>query len=351
MALTRGNGLAFQGRVSNGGGSTHTSGGNAAAPSWIKLVHSSNSFSAYKSSDGMNWILVGTLVINMTASAHVGLAVTSHNNPVLNRSTFQNVSVTAGAPPIPTPTPTPTPAAPRFHRDCGTGQLLMGGICQPIETALAASGGRVYWVAQAATNASDSKPGTRAEPWRTITRATQVLQPGDAVIVRAGTYRESVSPPRGGIDAARRITYAAYTGEQVIISGADMLPAQQWMPSGTAWRHSWTEDLPAYGDGSVLWRREMVIVDGTVMRAVGSRAAVVPGTFYVEGSDKSPTAIYLRLPGDAPPSGHVIEGARRHPLFQPINPNNPYLDCGDPQTPGYLRVIGFIFRHATNRAQ
>src|SRR6185503_17671505 len=80
------------------------------------------------------------------------------------------------------------------------------------------------------------------------------------------------------------------------------------------------------------------IVDGVVMRAVGSRAEVVPGTFFVEGTDTAPTAIYLRLPGDAAPTGHTIECAVRHPVF----------DAG---SHGWLRVAGLTFRHAANRAQ
>ena len=50
---------------------------------------------------------------------------------------------------------------PRFHRDCGAGKLLVSVTCQPIEAALAAAGGRVYWVAQSAPSASDANPGTR----------------------------------------------------------------------------------------------------------------------------------------------------------------------------------------------
>lgn len=112
--------------------------------------------------------------------------------------------------------------APRFHRDCGTGQLLVNGSCQPIDAALAANGGRVYWVAQQQGGANDANPGTRDQPWRTMTRAAQALQPGDSVIVRAGTYREQVMPARGGTAANSRITYAAYTGETVIVSGAEV---------------------------------------------------------------------------------------------------------------------------------
>ena len=97
MFLTANSGLAFQRRVSTGGVSAHDWGGDRNAPYWVKLVRSGNSFSAYRSSDGVNWTQVGqTISISMSASVYVGLAVTSHNNDALCTATFDNVSVTTG---------------------------------------------------------------------------------------------------------------------------------------------------------------------------------------------------------------------------------------------------------------
>jgi len=241
---------------------------------------------------------------------------------------------------------------PRSHRDCPAGHFLNASqLCQPMETVLSASG-KLHWVSQ--PTGSDSNPGTKEQPFQTISRATQAVQPGDSVIVRAGTYRESIRPTRGGTDAAKRITYAAYTGEQVIISGAD-IANDGWVSAGNAWRHSWTQNLCANPDSSNplhIFRREMVIANGVVLRAVATRAEVVPGTFYVEGTDTcAPVAIYLRLPGDAAPSGHTIELAKRDLLFSPLVPGSPGLECGQAATPGYFRLLGFTFRHAANRAQ
>jgi regulation of enolase protein 1 (concanavalin A-like superfamily) len=245
-----------------------------------------------------------------------------------------------------------------YSRDCGAGQLLVDSTCRPVELALAPPPpARLFWVAQRHPAASDSNPGSQDLPWRTISRAAQLLQPGDVVIVRAGTYREAVVPARGGTDAAHRITYAAYPGEQVVISGADLLT--QWTPAGNAWRHAWQVSLPAdqartdyersqaQADGSYL-RREMVIVDGQVLRAVGSREAVVPGTFYVEGASESPVAIYVRMPQDDAPFNHTVEAARRDLLF---GVPNPYWACSTGSwVPGWIRVIGFTFRHSSRLA-
>lgn len=94
MVITPGNGAAFQRRTSTGAASEHTSGGTAIAPYWVRLVRTGNSFSGYRSSDGSNWQLVGSATINMPTNVYIGLAVTSHNDPVLCTATFSSVAVT-----------------------------------------------------------------------------------------------------------------------------------------------------------------------------------------------------------------------------------------------------------------
>lgn len=47
-----------------------------------------------------------------------------------------------------------------------------------------------------AAGGSDRAAGTADAPWRTIQTAADVIQPGDACIVHAGTYRETVRPGR-----------------------------------------------------------------------------------------------------------------------------------------------------------
>jgi parallel beta-helix repeat protein len=108
------------------------------------------------------------------------------------------------------------------------------------------------------------------------------------------------------------------------------------------------ERSQAQADGSYL-RREMVIVDGQVLRAVGSREAVVPGTFYVEGASESPVAIYVRMPQDDAPFNHTVEAAARKLLFGRYNVNEFPCATGS-WVPGWIRVIGFTFRHSAQLA-
>ena len=65
---------------------------------------------------------------------------------------------------------------------------------------------------------NDANPGTLAQPWRTIQKANQTLQPGDKVFIRGGVYsNQIIQPSNSGISESQRIEYHAYPGEQVEI--------------------------------------------------------------------------------------------------------------------------------------
>lgn len=83
--------------------------------------------------------------------------------------------------------------------------------------------GAVFYVAP---GGNDADPGTQAQPWRTVGKAAATLQPGETVLLRAGTYHERVVAERSGT-AGAPITYAAYPGEIATIDGTGIeLP--QW---------------------------------------------------------------------------------------------------------------------------
>ncbi len=67
-----------------------------------------------------------------------------------------------------------------------------------------------------ATTGNDSNPGSSASPWRTIQRAANVMQAGDTVYVRPGTYNERVTPAASGT-AAGYINYVG--GTNVVCRG------------------------------------------------------------------------------------------------------------------------------------
>ncbi|MHC4157302.1 MAG: DUF1565 domain-containing protein [Planctomycetota bacterium] len=70
---------------------------------------------------------------------------------------------------------------------------------------------------------SDKNDGSASKPFRTISTAAQAAQPGDVITVHEGTYRERVTPPRGGESDAKRIVYRAAEGEKVEIKGSEVI--------------------------------------------------------------------------------------------------------------------------------
>src|SRR5689334_8107505 len=76
-----------------------------------------------------------------------------------------------------------------------------------------------YYVA---TGGSNTNPGSLGLPFRTIQKAASVARAGDVVYVRAGTYRETITPARSGT-ASAPITFQPYRNEAVTVSGADVV--------------------------------------------------------------------------------------------------------------------------------
>ena len=82
---------------------------------------------------------------------------------------------------------------------------------------------KTYYVDNSDAKADDNGPGTRARPFRTINKAAALLQPGERVVIAAGTYRECVRPARGGTSPSQMISYEAAPGARVVIKGSEVL--------------------------------------------------------------------------------------------------------------------------------
>lgn len=111
MAGTAAKGWDFQRRPASGGLSVYTPGTFSSPPGWIRLVRAGHTFSAYESTDGSNWALIGTETIPMPQSVYVGLAVTSHNAGMTATATFTSVAIRGPAPSNQRPTVTLTAPA------------------------------------------------------------------------------------------------------------------------------------------------------------------------------------------------------------------------------------------------
>ncbi|MFM1769526.1 MAG: hypothetical protein RJA22_2055 [Verrucomicrobiota bacterium] len=78
-----------------------------------------------------------------------------------------------------------------------------------------------------ATTGSDANPGTLLQPFATLNRAVSAVAPGDTVLVRGGTYAQTVNLWAQGTPAAR-VTFQSYPGETAILDGTT-LPANTTM--------------------------------------------------------------------------------------------------------------------------
>ncbi|RYG26439.1 DUF1565 domain-containing protein [bacterium] len=72
---------------------------------------------------------------------------------------------------------------------------------------------------------NDTGPGTSEQPFRTIQHATDRVQPGGTVTIRAGTYAEAVRLTKSGSYFGRTITIRSAPGEKVVLDGEGLAPS------------------------------------------------------------------------------------------------------------------------------
>ena len=88
-------------------------------------------------------------------------------------------------------------------------------------------------------NGNDNDKGSRSKPFKTISAAAHIAQPGDVITVHTGVYRERINPPRGGTSETKRIVYQAAPGEKVEIKGSEAV--KNW---GKVQNDVWKVTLP-----------------------------------------------------------------------------------------------------------
>ena len=110
---------------------------------------------------------------------------------------------------------------------------------EPLETRRLLS--TTYYVA---TSGNDANAGTAlTAPFRTIQRAANLAGPGDTVLVRGGTYRESLGT------ISKKVNLQAYPHEKVWINGAAVLANLK--RAGNAWvRTGWSPRICRSGPNS-----------------------------------------------------------------------------------------------------
>jgi hypothetical protein len=185
--------------------------------------------------------------------------------------------------------------------------------------------------------ASDNNPGTPDRPFKSISKAAAIVQPGDMVIVKAGVYREAVRMMRGGTPQ-KPIVFLAEPIGSVIVKGSEVV--KDWEKVGDAvWRKTSWELAGKLGRETgrdFVFRREQVFCDGKPLQQVERREQMQAGTFWVDMDGK---ALYVWLPENANPNEKLMEVSIRSVLW-----------TGDYLTP-FVHLKGFRFEHCANRAQ
>ncbi len=110
---------------------------------------------------------------------------------------------------------------------------ILVGAWQPVFAQV--NSGSNYYVS---TNGSDINPGTESQPWRTIQKAVNTVNPGDKIYIMQGTYSESITIQRTGT-SSNPITLTNYNGQVATINGganAALIPhtsaPQYWVIEG-----------------------------------------------------------------------------------------------------------------------
>jgi len=102
MVVTPSNGVAFQRRLFTEAVSASTTQTGVAAPRWLRLTRTGNTFKAEHSADGTTWTSVGadaaasSDTLTMGGSIYIGLCLTSHDRNISTTAEFSGVTLTGG---------------------------------------------------------------------------------------------------------------------------------------------------------------------------------------------------------------------------------------------------------------
>ncbi len=96
MGMTGSGAYRWVRRTATGGSTSSTNSNSGTVPNtWVRLVRSGSTITAYKSVNGTSWTTVGsTTNTTFAATCHIGLAVGSGSDSALDTSQFSNINVT-----------------------------------------------------------------------------------------------------------------------------------------------------------------------------------------------------------------------------------------------------------------
>ncbi|MCP4195380.1 MAG: hypothetical protein GY768_32675 [Planctomycetaceae bacterium] len=222
-----------------------------------------------------------------------------------------------------------------------------------------------------APHGADDALGSDERPLRTISAAAERAMPGDTILVRAGIYRERVTPPRGGT-AGKPITYRGEKLGKVLLRGSTVWkPAWQSHKAGivfatpeedffnddvyvdhanpfrvelasTPYERDGKPESQRYdrGDPKLTYTCGQVIVNGKPwqQRPFLSEVETRPGTWtFVAAKEDARGRIYVNF-GNLDPLQQQVEISTRRRIFAP-----------HVRGLGFIHVEGFVMEHCGNQ--
>lgn len=295
---------------------------NGTAPGWQVNATDNSASRIAQAGD------VGVQLYTSSSSVPQPVSFTQLSAWDLEPSSAPAATPTPTSTPRPTPTPTPTstptsapapPTAPQPTAQnpdpdlpvntAGTresaGSAVVGSTDYPIPA------GSLY----VSPTGSDSGSGSLASPFATVQHAVNVATTGQTIVLRGGSYNQSVTIP-----ATKTLTIQSYPGEAAWFDGS--VPVTDWQPDGTIWKApNWDhvfDSSPTFTrgapDGTTTgWQwinpaypmaahPDQLWVDGTSQQQVASLSQVKPGTFYY---DTTAHVLYM----GSNPSGHAVRAS------------------------------------------
>jgi hypothetical protein len=281
------------------------------------------------------------LTLNLTGSGKAVFYKKGAKAPVLRLTTSAGVSSVTQPTPTPTPTPSASPTTPAPAPSSAapttpapTSSASPTAAPQPSQTSApapsvsvanppaststvgslpvgsasyAVPAGAIY-VAPLGTSDGD---GSLARPYGSLRTALSKASSGATIVLRAGTYHESVEVP-----FYKKLVIQAYPKEAVWFDGASTVTG--WKASGNTWYAAdWNYNFDhtvsfTKGQDQTSWwvnssypmagHPDQVWVNGKALDQVGSASAVTTGKFFVDTSKK-------RLVIGTDPSGKNVEAS------------------------------------------
>lgn len=236
----------------------------------------------------------------LTATGYIGVQSYLSGSSTAVNGSYDNLTLStvstpkAPAPAVPAePAPAPVPSS-------GAGSVAVGSASYTVPS------GAIYVAAKGDSSGS----GTSASPYGSLATAFAKAANGATIVLRGGTYHESVELPFN-----KKLVVQNYPGEAVWLDGASKLTG--WTKSGSTWSAPWnykfdhTVSFTKGQDQTSWWvnanypmagHPEQVWVAGSALTQVGSASAVSAGKFYVDAGNK-------KLIIGTDPSGKTVEAS------------------------------------------